>query len=69
MFTQKQVEDIVDLLSTLDTTSKIYLGCDSVVVSAMTDFMESMLPFVSSIRIVQTDVKFLAICPMSQIMM
>jgi predicted RNase H-related nuclease YkuK (DUF458 family) len=32
MFTQKQVEDIVDLLSTLDTTSKIYLGCDSVVV-------------------------------------
>lgn len=31
MFTQKQVEDIVDLLSTLDTTSKIYLGCDSIV--------------------------------------
>lgn len=30
MFTQKQIEEMVDLLSKLDTTTKIYLGCDSV---------------------------------------
>lgn len=30
MFTQKQIEDLVDLLSTLSTDTKIYLGCDSV---------------------------------------
>lgn len=30
MFTQRQVEDIVDLLATLDSRTKIYLGCDSV---------------------------------------
>ena len=30
MFTQKQIEDIVDLLITLDENTKIYLGCDSV---------------------------------------
>lgn len=30
MFTQTQVEDIVDLLATLDTSTKVYLGCDSV---------------------------------------
>ncbi len=30
MFTQKQIEDLVDLLSTLTTDTKIYLGCDSV---------------------------------------
>jgi len=30
MFTQKQIEDIVDLLVTLDANTKIYLGCDSV---------------------------------------
>lgn len=30
MFTQKQIEDMVDLLAKLDTTTKIYLGCDSV---------------------------------------
>jgi predicted RNase H-related nuclease YkuK (DUF458 family) len=30
MFTQNQVEDIVDLLATLDTSTKVYLGCDSV---------------------------------------
>lgn len=31
MFTQKQIEDIVDLLSTLDHNTKIYLGCDSII--------------------------------------
>lgn len=30
MFTQKQVEDLVDLLLTLDDNTKVYLGCDSV---------------------------------------
>ena len=30
MFTQKQIEDIVDLLITLDKNTKVYLGCDSV---------------------------------------
>lgn len=30
MFTQKQIEDLVDLLITLDSNTKIYLGCDSV---------------------------------------
>lgn len=30
MFTQDQIEEIVELLSTLDTTTKVYLGCDSV---------------------------------------
>lgn len=30
MFTQEQVEEIVDLLATLDTSTKIYFGCDSV---------------------------------------
>lgn len=30
MFTQKQIEDIVDLLVTVDENTKIYLGCDSV---------------------------------------
>ena len=30
MFTQKQIEDLVDLLVTLDSNTKIYLGCDSV---------------------------------------
>lgn len=30
MFTQQQVENIVDLLATLDKTTKVYLGCDSV---------------------------------------
>ena len=30
MFTQKQIEDMVELLSTLDKSTKIYLGCDSV---------------------------------------
>lgn len=30
MFTEKQIEEIVDLLITLDTDSKVYLGCDSV---------------------------------------
>ena len=30
MFTQKQIEDIVDLLLTLSKDTKIYLGCDSV---------------------------------------
>ena len=30
MFTQKQIEEIVDLLSTLDSNTKVYLGCDSV---------------------------------------
>jgi predicted RNase H-related nuclease YkuK (DUF458 family) len=30
MFSQKRVEEIVDLLSTLDTSTKIYFGCDSV---------------------------------------
>lgn len=29
-FTQDQVEEIVDLLATLDTNTKIYFGCDSV---------------------------------------
>jgi predicted RNase H-related nuclease YkuK (DUF458 family) len=30
MFSQAQVEEIVDLLSTLDLSTKIYFGCDSV---------------------------------------
>jgi predicted RNase H-related nuclease YkuK (DUF458 family) len=30
MFSQEQVEQIVDLLSTLDSSTKIYFGCDSV---------------------------------------
>jgi predicted RNase H-related nuclease YkuK (DUF458 family) len=30
MFDRRQVEDIVELLSTLDTRTKVYLGCDSV---------------------------------------
>ena len=30
MFTQQQIEDIVDLLVTLNDNTKIYLGCDSV---------------------------------------
>lgn len=30
MFTQEQVESLVDLLTTLDKSTKIYLGCDSV---------------------------------------
>jgi predicted RNase H-related nuclease YkuK (DUF458 family) len=30
MFTEKQIEEIVDLLTTLNTDTKVYLGCDSV---------------------------------------
>jgi len=30
MFTQKQIEELVDLLCQLDDNTKIYLGCDSV---------------------------------------
>lgn len=30
MFSQTQIEEIVDLLATLDTSTKIYFGCDSV---------------------------------------
>lgn len=30
MFTQEQIEDIVELLASLDTSTKVYLGCDSV---------------------------------------
>lgn len=30
MFTQKQIEELVDLLIKLDPTTKVYLGCDSV---------------------------------------
>ena len=30
MFTQKQIEDMVDLLAVLNSDTKIYLGCDSV---------------------------------------
>jgi len=30
MFTQTQIEEIVELLATLDTDTKIYFGCDSV---------------------------------------
>lgn len=30
MFTQERVEEIVELLATLDTSTKIYFGCDSV---------------------------------------
>ena len=30
MLTQAQIEDMVDLLCTLDDTTKVYLGCDSV---------------------------------------
>ena len=30
MFTQKQIEEMVDLLYDLDENTKIYLGCDSV---------------------------------------
>jgi len=31
MFTQEQIEEIVDLLASLDTNTKVYLGCDSVI--------------------------------------
>jgi predicted RNase H-related nuclease YkuK (DUF458 family) len=30
MFTQTQIEEMVDLLATLDPNTKVYLGCDSV---------------------------------------
>lgn len=30
MFTQQQIEDIVNLLCNLDSNTKIYLGCDSI---------------------------------------
>ena len=30
MFTQNQIEEIVELLATLDPSTKVYLGCDSV---------------------------------------
>jgi len=30
MLTQEQIENLVDLLATLDSNTKIYLGCDSV---------------------------------------
>lgn len=30
MFTQEQIEEIVELLATLDHETKVYLGCDSV---------------------------------------
>jgi predicted RNase H-related nuclease YkuK (DUF458 family) len=30
MFTQGQIEEIVEALSTLDSNTKVYLGCDSV---------------------------------------
>lgn len=30
MFTQKQIEEMVDLLCTVNSNTKIYLGCDSV---------------------------------------
>lgn len=30
MFTQEQIEEIVELLATLEPTTKVYLGCDSV---------------------------------------
>ena len=30
MFTEEQVESIVDLLSGLDTSTKLYFGCDSI---------------------------------------
>lgn len=30
MFTKQQIEELVDLLVTLDSNTKIYLGCDSV---------------------------------------
>jgi uncharacterized protein len=30
MFSQNQIEEIVDLLATLDNSTKIYFGCDSV---------------------------------------
>lgn len=30
MFTQEQIEDMVDLLITLNNNTKVYLGCDSV---------------------------------------
>jgi predicted RNase H-related nuclease YkuK (DUF458 family) len=30
MFSQERVEEIVELLATLDTSTKIYFGCDSV---------------------------------------
>ena len=30
MFTEKQVEEMVELLASLDTNTKVYLGCDSV---------------------------------------
>ena len=30
MLTQNQIEEIVELLATLDTNTKVYLGCDSI---------------------------------------
>lgn len=30
MFTQNQIEEIVDILAELDSTTKLYFGCDSV---------------------------------------
>lgn len=30
IFTEKQVNEIIELLSTLDTDTKVYMGCDSV---------------------------------------
>lgn len=30
MFSKKQIEELVDLLVTLDSNTKVYLGCDSV---------------------------------------
>jgi predicted RNase H-related nuclease YkuK (DUF458 family) len=30
MFTEKQVEELVELLASLDTNTRVYLGCDSV---------------------------------------
>lgn len=30
MFTQNQIEEVVELLATLDPSTKVYLGCDSV---------------------------------------
>ena len=30
MFSEKQIEDVVDLLTELDDSTKLYLGCDSV---------------------------------------
>lgn len=38
MFTRKQIEEIVDILAELDNRTKVYLGCDSVVVKKNGDF-------------------------------